>query len=130
MLYVPLYAIISRTAFFDNKKYNYTEHVVTFTYILAFISLLGLIINFICVLLGYDIGAVSYINLLIQIIYISYCFKRLYNLNKLEITARAFLSFIVYAILYIVIVCLILLVVYLVEGKEPIIDFFKSMSPK
>ncbi|WP_456438652.1 DUF3667 domain-containing protein [Psychroserpens sp.] len=130
MLYIPLYAIISRTVFFDNKKYNYTEHVVAFIYMLSILSLFGLFLNMICVLIGYDLGAVSYINLLIQIIYISYCFKRLYSLNKLEITARAFLSFIAYIILYIAVVCLILLVVFLLEGKEPIIDFFKSMAPK
>lgn len=130
MLYVPLYAIISRTVFFDNKKYNYTEHVVAYTYILAFISLLGLLVNIFCVLLGYDLGAGSYINLLIQVLYISYCFKRLYGLTKVEILVRAMLSFAVYAILYIIIVCIILLAVYLIEGSEPIIDFFKSMAPK
>lgn len=130
MLYVPLYAIISRAVFFDNKKYNYTEHIVAYIYILSFISLAGLVLNFICVLLGYDIGAASYFNLLLQVIYMSFCFKRLYNLNKLEIIARTLLSFVGYVILYILVVSLILLVVFLVEGKEPIIEFFKSMAPR
>lgn len=130
MLYIPLYAIISRTVFFDNKKYNYTEHVVAYIYILSIISIFGLVLNIICVLLGYDLGAVSYINLLIQVLYISYCFKRLYNLTKLEIAARACLSFIVYAILYVVIVILIMVVVFLLEGKEPIVDFFRSIAPR
>lgn len=130
MLYIPLYAIISRITFFDNKKYNYTEHIVAYIYILSFLSLLGILLNMICVLIGYDLGAVTYFNLLLQIIYISYCFKRLYNLNKLEITARTLISFIIYIILYIAVVCLILLTVFLIEGKEPIIEFLKNMAPK
>lgn len=130
MLYIPLYAIVSRTVFFDTKKYNYTEHIVAFIYILSFLSFLGIVLNMICVLFGYDLGAVTYFNMLLQILYISYCFKRLYHLNKLEITLRTFLSFVVYVILYIVVVCLIFLLVFLIEGKEPIIDFLKGMAPK
>lgn len=129
MSFIPLYAIISRTVFFDRKEYNYTEHIVAFIYMLSLLSLIGLVGNIVCVTLGYDLGAVTYINLFIQVIYISYCFKRLYNLTKLEITARTFLSFFVYMILYIIVVCLIILLVYFIDGKEAIIDAFQSMRP-
>lgn len=127
MLYIPLYALVSRVVFFDYKKYNYTEHIVAFVYMLSMLSLIGLIINFICVLLGYDLGAVTYFNLFFQVIYISYCFKRLYALDLGSIIGRTFLSFVVYMILYIIVIGLIILSVYLIEGKEPIIEFLKSM---
>ena len=127
MLYIPLYAIISRTVFFDNKKYNYTEHILAFIYMLSMLSLIGLILNLTCVIFGYDLGAVTYINLLFQIIYISYCFKRLYNLDMTQTIARTFLSFVIYMIVYVIIVGLIILIVFLMEGKEPIITFFKSL---
>ena len=107
MLFVPIYAIISRIVFFDKKKYNYTEHIAAFTYMLAVISLIGAVLNIICVSLGYDIGAVTYINSFIQVLYISYCFKRLYKLNIAEIIGRTFLSFVVYMVLYIIIACLL-----------------------
>jgi hypothetical protein len=130
MLYVPLYAIISRTVFFDKKTYNYTEHVVAYIYILSVISLVGAVLNIICVMLGYDLGAISYLNLLIQVLYISYCFKRLYKLSIGEITARAFLSFVVYIILYIIVVAILFIIIYFIDGKEAIIDIVKSFMPK
>ncbi|WP_460218361.1 DUF3667 domain-containing protein [Psychroserpens sp. MEBiC05023] len=130
MLYVPLYAIISRVVFFDKKTFNYTEHVVAYIYILSVISLLGAVLNILCVLFGYDLGVISYVNLLVQVLYISYCFKRLYQISTGEIIGRTFISFFVYMILYVIVVALIFIIIYFVDGKETIIEIIKSFMPK
>jgi hypothetical protein len=130
MLFVPLYAIISRTVFFDKKKYNYTEHVVAYVYILSMVSLIGAVSNIIFVMLGYDLGAASYVNILIQVIYISYSFKRLYQISTGEIIGRAFISFFVYMVLYVIIVAILFIIIYFIDGKEAIIDIVKGFMPK
>jgi hypothetical protein len=130
MLYVPLYAIISRTVFFDKKTYNYTEHVVSYIYILSIISLVGAVLNIICVMLGYDLGAISYVNLLVQVLYISYCFKRLYKMSTGEIIGRAFISFFVYMILYVLVVAILFIIIYFIDGKEAVLDILKSFLPR
>lgn len=130
LLLVPVYAIISRTVFFDNKTYNYVEHIVAFAYMMAFLSLLGAILNFIGLSLGSDIGLIAYANLPLQIIYISYCFKKLYKINMMQIIAKMLISFFVYMIVYVIVVACVLLAIYIFEGKESIIEFFQSMRPK
>ncbi|WP_299226679.1 DUF3667 domain-containing protein [uncultured Psychroserpens sp.] len=130
MLSVPIYALISRIVFFDNKKYNYVEHIVTFTYMMAFLSLLGAVINIIGVSFGGDLGLITYINLPMQIIYISYCFKKLYKISFAEIFGRMILSFFIYIILYVCVVAIILLGVYLIEGKESLMSILNDMRPQ
>lgn len=130
MLYVPLYAIISRTVFFDSKTYNYTEHVVAYLYILSVISLFGAITNLIFVSFDYDLGGASYISIIIQVVYISFCFKRLYKLSTEVIIGRAFLSFVIYMILYLIIATILLTIIYFIDGKEAIIDIIKGFMPQ
>lgn len=130
MLSVPIYAIISRIVFFDNKKFNYVEHIVAFTYMMAFLSLFGAIINIIGLSFGLDLGLITYINLPVQVIYISYCFKKLYQLSFLEILGRMFLSLFVYMVLYIIVVIVIFAGIYFIEGKEALIDVVKGFRPK
>lgn len=130
MFSVPLYAVISRTVFFDKKKYNYVEHIVAFTYMMAFLSIVSAIVNVVGSFFGVHIGQIALINLPLQIIYISYCFKKLYSISALEISARAFLSFFVYMVLYILIVLIVLLVIFTTQGKEGLIETLKAFKPK
>ena len=130
MLSVPIYAIISRIVFFDHKKYNYVEHIIAFTYMMAFLSLFGAVLNIIGVSLGRDLGLVTYINLPIQVIYISYCFKRLYKISFGEILGRMLLSLVVYMILYVLIVAILFIIIYFIDGKEAVIDILKNFMPR
>ena len=130
MLSVPIYALISRIVFFDRKNYNYVEHIIAFTYMMALLSLIGAVINTVGVPLGHDLGILTYINLPFQVIYISYCFKRLYKISVLEIIGRMLLSLIVYMILYVIVVVIIFLTIYLLEGKESIMNILEGFRPK
>ena len=130
MLLVPIYAIISRTVFFDKKQYNFVEHIVALIYMMAYVSLVGIVINFVFLSSDFDMGKITYINMPIQIIYISYCFKRLYKTSLVEIIGRAFMSFFVYIIIYIFIVAVILISIYLFEGKSALLEIFNTFKPK
>ncbi|WP_425077178.1 DUF3667 domain-containing protein [Psychroserpens sp. S379A] len=130
MLSVPIYAIISRIVFFDNKKFNYVEHIVAFTYMMALLSLFGAVINIVGAFFGLDLGIAMYVNLPLQVCYVSYCFKRLYKISFAEIFGRMVLSLFVYMILYILVIVIAFLAIYLIEGKEALIDVIKSFRPK
>jgi len=125
MLFVPIYALVSRTVFFDNKTFNYVEHIIAFTYMMAFISIFGAIVNIILIACGISLGVIGYINMPIQIIYISYCFKRLYKTSLTEIIGRMLLSFVVFFIVYIIIIILVIVLFFLIEGKDGFLEFFK-----
>ncbi|MFK7782249.1 DUF3667 domain-containing protein [Psychroserpens sp.] len=130
MLSVPIYAIISRIVFFDNKKYNYVEHIIAFTYMMAILSLFGAVINVIGASMGRDLGLVTYINMPVQIIYISYCFKKLYKISTAEIFGRMILSLFTYMILYFLAVIVVFIAIYFFEGKEALMKVFEGFRPK
>lgn len=83
MLNVPVYALISRLVFIKEKKfrYNYTEHLVIFMYILAQISIISVFLTLIGASFGLSIGLMSMILGPIQLIYSGYSLKRIFNLD-------------------------------------------------
>ena len=73
MLFIPLYALMSRIVFFNRKEYNYTEHLVIFMYIIAQISLFGTLVNLIGAVFEIPLGVLVYINGPFQILFSAYC---------------------------------------------------------
>ena len=61
MTNVPIYALISRLVFIKEKryKYNYTEHLVIFMYILAQLSMINVILSIVGAIFGFAIGEMS-----------------------------------------------------------------------
>lgn len=130
ILLVPIYALICRIVFFDNKKYNYVELIVAFTYMMALLSLVGAALNLVGLSFGLDFGHMGFVNLPLQVIYITYCLKRLYDVNFIAIVTRMLLSFIIYMIINIGFFALIFLGTYLFEGKEAVIQLLEKFRPK
>ena len=95
MLYVPIYAGMSRLVFLKNKRYNYTEHIVIFMYVLAQLSILNALLVVPSALLGIDFMVISLILLPIQIIYSAFVLKQLYELDLGEILLKTLLFFLV-----------------------------------
>ena len=109
MLYVPLYALLSKLVFFNLKKFNYTEHLVIFMYILAQTSIIGSLITILSASLGLSIIVLTYGFILpLQIIYSAYCLKRLLNLNLKEIIIRTLLFFVFLFVLFIILIVLVI----------------------
>ena len=123
MLFVPAYALMSRLVFLRNKKYNYTEHLVIFMFIIAQLSIFGGLTNLIVAFFGVSIGELAYVNLPIQVIYTAYCLKRLYSLSLLGIVLRTMLFIGIFIVLYIMLIIGVLIVLFLVGGPEAIQQF-------
>lgn len=106
MLYVPLYAIMSKLVFFNLKQFNYTEHLVIFMYILAQTSIVSIVIILISAVFGLTLGTVAFaFTLPFQILYSAYCLKRLFRLSLKGIILRTLLFL---AILFLLMLLLVI----------------------
>ena len=113
MLYVPLYALLSKLVFFNLKKFNYTEHVVIFMYILAQSSIAGTVITILFATFDLPVLLLTYgIILPFQILYSGYCLKKLFQLSLKGIILRTFLFLIFLTIIFILFI--IIFVVYMI----------------
>jgi len=110
MLFVPIYAVMSKLVFYTLKKYNYTEHLVIFMYIIAQISIFGTMINLLGVAFGISLGDLVYINGPFQILFSAYCLQRLYRLSFKGLILRTLLFFVVLAAFFIIISILVTLI--------------------
>ncbi len=123
MLFVPVYAFMAKLVFFNIKKYNYTEHLVIFMYIIAQLSIFGALIFISSAMFGLKMGMISPIIMITQLVYSAYCLKRLYNLSFRGIVLRTLLFFLIFIILYIVTIIIVVGIIFLTQGS----DFFKEI---
>ncbi|KAA3624933.1 MAG: DUF3667 domain-containing protein [Flavobacterium sp.] len=100
MFYVPLYALISKVVFFNYKKYNYTEHLVIYMYILSQMTIFGLFLTLTGVIMGWNMGIMGMVAISIQIIYTVYCLKRLFDLSIASVILKTLLFLVVLFILF------------------------------
>ena len=123
MLFVPLYALMAKVVFFNIKKYNYTEHLVAFMYIIAQLTIIGAFIVVFSAISGLKMGNISFYVMLIQVFYSAYCLKRLYRLSFSGIVLRTLFFIVVLLIFYIIAIFLTLVIMFLTGGTE----FFKEI---
>ncbi|PKA82235.1 uncharacterized protein DUF3667 [Ulvibacter sp. MAR_2010_11] len=102
MLYVPLYAFLAKLVFWRNKKFNYAELLVVFTYILSQISIISSVITIGCAFFGVSIGSMALFLIPMQIIYSGYCLKHLYGLSMEGILLRTLLFFLILGIFFVI----------------------------
>ena len=129
-LYIPIYAFMAKIVFWGNKKFNYTELVVIFMYILSQLSIIGVIFFIICAIFGINIGTIGLLITPIQILYSAWCLKQLYELDLANIILRTLIFFIVGSVFLVAAVVLVYLGVYLIDGKEGVIELIESQRPK
>jgi hypothetical protein len=113
MLYVPLYAIISRLVFLNKKTYNYTEQLVIYMYIQAQMSIASAIILTLFVMVGFNFIVLSYFYIAAMIVYSAYCLKRLYKLTKSEIILKTLIFGLIMGALLILIVIVMVALMFL-----------------
>lgn len=128
MLYVPLYALISKVVFLNYKKYNYTEHLVIFMYILSQMTIFGLFLTFIGVILGWNMGVLGMVSILIQIIYSAYCLKRLFALSVPKILLKTLLFLIVLFILFVIFSIIMAVIMFKTGAMEEMIEAQKAQK--
>ncbi|SHH31369.1 DUF3667 domain-containing protein [Winogradskyella jejuensis] len=124
ILNVPIYALMSIIVFIGEKKfrYNYTEHLVIYMYLLAQLSIIGFFIVIISAMCGLSFGQVSFISGPLLLIYIGYSLKRIFNLDWLNFIMRT-LIFICVLIVFGIIASIIMFGVMYFNG-----DFEKMVE--
>ncbi|SEL96701.1 Protein of unknown function [Aquimarina amphilecti] len=91
-LFIPFYSLISRFIFRKYRKYNFTEHIVINTYLIAHLTILTFIPYIISFGFGDYIEESSFVFLAIQAIYATFLFKNLYNISYIRVIIRGFIG--------------------------------------
>ncbi|HMB99686.1 MAG TPA: DUF3667 domain-containing protein [Flavobacteriaceae bacterium] len=123
MLFVPLYALMSKIVFFNINKYNYTEHLVAFMYIIAQLTILGAFIVVFSALVGLKMGNISFYVMLMQITFSAYCLKRLYQLSFKGIVLRTLFFLLILLVFYVIAIIVTMVIMFATGGTE----VFKEM---
>lgn len=126
MLYVPLYALLARLVFLKNKKFNYTELLVIFAYILSQISIISAVITVIFALFGVSIGSMALFLLPLQIIYSAYCLKALYTLSAEGIILKTLLFLVILGVCFFLFAMIMGVFMYYSGDFEKIIEAQKA----
>ncbi len=139
MLNVPIYAIVSKLVFIKEKtfKYNYTEHLVIYMYLLAQMSIVNVFIILITAGCGIPIGIMSMAFAPIQFFYVGYVLKRVFKLDWPNLILRT-LIFIGVVVVLIVLstIAFILIAKYtgmldeLIEAQKQAIEAAKEAKTK
>lgn len=123
MLFVPFYAFMAKMTFFNVKKFNYTELLVIFMYIIAHTSIVGTLIIIPSAFFELKMGQLSPFVLIFQILYSAFCLKRLYDLSFKGIILRTLFFLLILFVIYIIFISAVLGMVFLTKGP----DFFKGI---
>ncbi|WP_375334436.1 DUF3667 domain-containing protein [Flagellimonas sp. C4] len=100
ILYIPLTAI-SGWLCFDEKKYNFAERIIIFTYALAHYSLLFFIPSLPILLFAPEIYmSFSLVSVLVMMVYAGYVIVRISNSKGVSLIARLLLFYMIFGILY------------------------------
>ncbi|WP_418603022.1 DUF3667 domain-containing protein [Hwangdonia sp.] len=103
MLYVPLYALMTRISFVGLNKFNYTELLVVFLYLQAQMSIVTAIASILFSLFGIHQGILSLVFTPLMVLYTAICLKQLYGINTKTIILRTLLFFAVLIVVFIII---------------------------
>lgn len=123
---LPIYALISKLVFRGFKKFNYTEHLVINTYIIAQYSLTSIIPLFVGIMLGANYYIIGNCFTVILIFYFAYCYKRIFPLTTEQIVLRTLLFLGILIGLIILSSILQLVALYFNGGLQEIIDTAKA----
>jgi len=89
LLNLPVYGLLAWLTFFRFKKFNYTEHLVIMTYIVAQFSITNAVfITFFVMVFDTNFYAIGYVSNFLLMIFTAYTYKRLYPLKLSTIVLR------------------------------------------
>lgn len=113
LINLPIYALIAKLTFIGLPKYNYTEHLVINTYLVAQYTITNFLIIITGVAFGINFYIIGNILTLFLIIYTAMVYKKLYPLSTAGILTRTLLFFGILAFLMILSGIVQLIVLYL-----------------
>ena len=98
---IPLFAIVS-WILFRKKRYNFTEHLVTYMYSMSLYSITSVIVGFLILLISPSIYLTFGTSLyLVAVIYHCYLLKRLFKMTIEEIILKTFYFIILFTVLFV-----------------------------
>lgn len=114
MINVPMYALVSYLVFYTLKKYNYTEHLVIFMFILSQLTFVGTFLSISSACFGLSLAHSSMILLPVQFFYTIYCLQKLYKLSIKGIILRTllFLAIVFTTFILIIIVVAVIAIIF------------------
>jgi hypothetical protein len=107
---IPIYALLSKLTFYNQKTYSYLKHMVIVGYSQAHISIVLFIPLLISIILGYNYMKMSYVVILIMFLYSCYVYKRIFALSFRQILGRVLLFFAI--LLGLIIVYMIIVIAF------------------
>ena len=110
ILAIPIYAILSKFTFWNQKAYSYLKHIVIVGYSQAFMSIIMTAPMLVLLALGFNYLKMSYWVILFMFLYSAYVYKRLFSLSLLQIIGRSLLFLLILIGAYIGFVILVVLV--------------------
>jgi len=128
MISVPIYAIISKIVFFKIKTHNYTEHLVIFMYIFSQMAIFGALFQILGAVFGLTLGTTSFIFLPVQILYSSFCLKRIFNLSFKGIILKTLFFLLVLIIVLILVTITVFVIMYFNGELQEMIDAQKAVK--
>jgi len=103
MINLPVYGFIAKLTFIGLKKFNYTEHLVIMTYIIAQFSIINtLILTPLVAFFGFNFYLIGYISNFVMMIFTTYSYKKLYPLSLGNTMARVLMFFVVIIVMALV----------------------------
>ena len=126
MLSIPVYALMSKIVFLKFKKYNYTEHLVIYMYIISQTSIVSALVLISLAPFGITLGELGIYSIPLQIIYSAYCLKCLFNLRLKTIVLRTLLFLAVLLVFYAIFILLAVLFLVLTGDMQELIEAQKN----
>lgn len=119
IFYIPLMAI-SGWLCFDEKKYNFAERTIIFTYTLAHYSLFIFVPSLVILLFNPEIYmSFSMIGFLAMLVYTAYIIVRISNSKGISLMARLLLFFMIFGILFLLSSTLVPIIMLLLGEISP-----------
>jgi len=104
VMLIPVYAFASRLLFLDIKKYNLAEHFVINIYLNAHFYIFWIVLTLITLPFKFNYNLFSGFAVVPMLIYMTYTFKKLYNLRTFETFFRVLLQYVIISIATIAVV--------------------------
>ncbi|MCB0457152.1 MAG: DUF3667 domain-containing protein [Flavobacteriaceae bacterium] len=126
LINLPIYAFIAKFTFIGLEKYNYTEHLVINTYLVAQYTISNFLIIIAGVAMGINFYIIGNILTLFLIFYTASVYKKLYPLSTAGILTRTLLFFGLLVALMILLGIIQFIFMYLNGDIDKIIEAAKA----
>ncbi|MDR6300695.1 DUF3667 domain-containing protein [Mesonia maritima] len=122
LVYLPIYALMAKLTFIKYKKFNYTEHLVTMTYLMAHFTIVSVLIILPISILGGNYMEVGMFLNLLLFIHTCYTYKKMYPLSVKQLLFSVFLFFVFATVIFIILEIFFVAYLFLTGDLQELIE--------